>query len=332
MMKLSTLWALDRTVDPATGRSPVADAVAANWDHDPGTVRFFRSSANFLYTLERNGCRAYLRIAAASERAQPEIAAEVALLDRLHRGDLPVVQALPDRTGELVVTRDTAIGPVHAVLFDRLPGRHRDLDELSLVDVKAWGAAVGRLHLAMKDAPASCHHKVPSWRAAFDAVDAGTVSVPDPVRRESRRLQAFLRDIPVTPDTYGLLHGDLELDNLAWDGDAIATLDFDEYGHGWYLLDLAKALTDPLRAGDTLASPRIVSFVAGYRRHHPLDDGLLACLPGFLALSEFRSYVALARAIDVDGADAGTGWLRDLIRRLRGWMHAYERGLERPGP
>ena len=56
MMRLSTMWAVDRTID-ADGRSPIADEILAAWGHDPGTARFFRSSANFIYTFDRAGDR-----------------------------------------------------------------------------------------------------------------------------------------------------------------------------------------------------------------------------------------------------------------------------------
>jgi Ser/Thr protein kinase RdoA (MazF antagonist) len=328
MMNLSTLWSLDRTVDPGTGRSPIADSIAAVWDHDPGTVRMLRSSANFIYRLERNGRPAYLRIAAASERSVGTIATEVEMLDWLHDGGLPVVRPIPARNGELVVTRETEIGQFHAVLFDAVEGQYRDLDDLSLADMQAWGATVGRVHATLTSAPARFRKKVPAWQASIERVTSGLVPVPQAVRHEGNRLQAMLQPLPTTPDAYGLLHNDLELDNLRWTGSQIGMLDFDEYADGWYLLDIAKALSDVMDEGDTLASPRIAAFVAGYRLHHVLDDDMLRHLPDFAALSQLRDYMSLVRAIDIEEAAAEVDWMRDLIHRLRTWMREYERGLE----
>lgn len=327
MMKLSALWSFDRTLDPGTGRSPIADLIAANWIHDPGTVRFFRSSANFIYTLERDGRPAYLRIAASPERSLPAIAMELDLLAWLHRGGIPVVQPIASVAGGLVVTQETAIGSFHAVLFDSLAGRQRELEDLAHADFELWGATVGRLHVALKAAPRNAAERVPAWQSAIDRVDSRAVLVPDAVRREGLRLRDVLAHVPVTPDAYGVLHNDLELDNLVWDGDVISVLDFDECGNGWYGLDVAKALSDLMMDGDTVDSPRIAAFLAGYRRHHLLDDDMLGLLPDFLALSRFRQYVSLDRALDIEERDAEVDWLRSLIGRLRAWMDAYERGL-----
>ena len=150
MMKFSTLWSLDRTVDPASGRSPIADSIAANWEHDTGSVRFFRSSANFIYTLDRHGRRAYLRIAESSERSAQTIANELAIISCLRSAGLSVVQPIPARSGDLVISQDTGAGGMHAVLFDSLVGRHRELDELSIADMDKWGATVGQIHVALK--------------------------------------------------------------------------------------------------------------------------------------------------------------------------------------
>ena len=140
-------------------------------------------------------------------------------------------------------------------------------------------------------------------------------------------MQAVLQCVPRNADTFGLLHNDVELDNLVWTDDGISILDFDEYGSGWYLLDIAKALTDLLQEGDTIDSPRIAAFIAGYRQQHPLDD-MLDLLIDFLALSEFRGYMSLVQAIDLDERDAEVDWMRNMIRRLRDWMAGYEQQLE----
>jgi Ser/Thr protein kinase RdoA (MazF antagonist) len=326
-MRFSTLWSLDVTVDPATGRSPVADDIAAAWDHDPGSVQFFRSSANFTYRLQRGGTPAWLRIAAASERSRAAIASEIDLLAWLTGAGQPVVRPVPTRDGRMIATHHTAIGVVHTVLFDNLDGVERELENLSLADMGTWGAAAARLHDALARAPASSHPRETVWRAGFDRVADGTVPVPDLVREECRRLQGVLAAVPRTSDTYGLLHTDLELDNLRWRGEQIAFLDFDEAGEGWYLYDIAKALSDLLQSGETAASPRIAAFLAGYREVRLLPDDMITLLPEFFALSEFRSYMYLARAIDLDEAETGADWMRDMIHRLQAWMRRYEERL-----
>ncbi len=326
MMKLTTLWALDRTIDPATGRSPIAEAIAAHWDHDPDSVRFFRTSANAIYRLNRSERAAYLRIAPDSERSRHHIERELDLLAWLTAQDVPVVQSIPARSGDLVVTVDASLGPMHAVLSDALNGRHLDLDDLTTDDARVWGMAVGRLHAALATSPDQFRGRPAAWRDAIDRAERD--DMPFAIRAEAARLRAVLDGVPRDRETYGPIHTDLELDNLVWNDRDVAILDFDEFGDGWYMLDIAKALTDLLRDGETIGSPRISGFVSGYRNYFPLDDAMLCHLSDFLALSDLRGYISLVRAIDISPDDAEIDWLYNLIVRLRAWMDWYEVGLQ----
>ena len=326
MMSFRTLWALDSSVDGETGQNPVANDVAAAWFADPGSVTFFRSSANFIYRLTIGGKPAYLRMAAGTERTATSIRQELELLEVLAARSVPVVRSLPAWNGDQVISVGTTIGPMSGVVFEALPGETRDLDDLDLAGIEHWGATVGRLHTAMKDVPAGLRRPA-GWASALAWVTRKAASLPEPVAAEGARLREFLLSQPRTPDRYGLLHTDLELDNIVWDGDVGAVLDFDEYGEGWYLLDIAKALTDVLDAGEGIDSPRVQAFVTGYRQEHPLSDKDVALIPEFLAITKLRMYYVLNRAVNMEPEEAPVEWLRNLIVRLQGWMAGYEAGL-----
>ena len=326
MMSFRILWRLDSTIDPDTGQNPVADGVAAAWRHDSGSVRFFRSSANFIYRLMIDGQPAFLRMASGTERTVTSIQRELDLLAWLSAQGVPVVRPIPALSGDLVITAGTNTGPMHGVVFDALPGEIRDLDDLDLAGMELWGAAVGRLHATMQRAPAELRRPA-GWASSLAWLARKPAGVPDAVVREGMRQREFLAAQPRTPDRYGLLHTDLELDNLVWNGDEVAVLDFDEFGEGWFLLDIAKALTDVLDAGDGLESERIQAFVTGYRRFQPLTDEDIALIPDFQQILELRMYCVLTRAVNMEPDEAPVDWLRDLIVRLREWTTAYEAEL-----
>ena len=50
MMRLSTMLRVDGATS-AEGRNPAAEAALERWRHDAGSVRFFRSSANFVHVF-----------------------------------------------------------------------------------------------------------------------------------------------------------------------------------------------------------------------------------------------------------------------------------------
>ena len=121
MMRLSTMWNVDRTVDESGG-SPVAERILESWPHDRGSARFFRSSANFLYVFRHEGERRFLRFADGSERSRGAIEAEIDLLTWLAETGVEVASPVRTKAGGLVATTVTERGTFHAVVFAGLDG------------------------------------------------------------------------------------------------------------------------------------------------------------------------------------------------------------------
>src|SRR3954469_23842709 len=152
MMKLSTTWDVDRAIDPR-GSSPLAREIASRWRHDPETVEFFRSSANFVYVVLRDDATCFLRFAPASERQRADIEAEIDLLRWLDQKGLPVVQPIPSTHGLFVETIESKRGVFHAVMLAALTGNQYDVDELDDHGFRQWGASLGQLHAALRHYP-----------------------------------------------------------------------------------------------------------------------------------------------------------------------------------
>jgi Ser/Thr protein kinase RdoA (MazF antagonist) len=147
------------------------------------------------------------------------------------------------------------------------------------------------------------------------------------VRQEAIRLEAVLNSIPRDASMYGLLHNDLELDNLIWNDGIATVLDFDEYSDGWYLHDIAKALDDVLVDGETIDDDRGREFLAGYRSERALDESLLARLPDFAALTRLHTWALIDRSLDLAVEDVDRDWMVSLIGRFIDMRREYEAGL-----
>jgi Ser/Thr protein kinase RdoA (MazF antagonist) len=322
MMKLSTILAVDQTIGP-DGSSPIATSIAQRWRHDPGSVKFFRSSANVIYTLETDGVRSFLRCAANTERSRDAIEDELAIIECVRKSGFSVVCPLASKSGHLVETVDTALGQFHAVLFAGIPGEHKQPDTISVEEMFAWGAAVGHLHTALATVPPGQNRKPPAWQTVIAASQQGS----ETVRGEASRLDAVLRSLPRDSATYGLLHNDLELDNLIWHDGEATILDFDEYSSGWYLHDIAKALDEVIDFNKIEGNPRADAFLAGYRSQHHLDNDMLGFLPEFSALTRLHGWSLRVRALDLTVDDVDPEWMQSLIARLTAWQQQYESSL-----
>src|SRR5262245_55176355 len=103
-MPLAEIHRLARTVDDS-GRSPVADTVAAAWGYPPGAARLWRSSASHVFVVPRTPAgRVYLRFVPATHRARTAVAEVAHLMNTLSERDLAVARPIAARSGALVET------------------------------------------------------------------------------------------------------------------------------------------------------------------------------------------------------------------------------------
>jgi Ser/Thr protein kinase RdoA (MazF antagonist) len=136
----------------------------------------------------------------------------------------------------------------------------------------------------------------------------------------ARRLERFGKG----PERFGLIHADLRLANLLVTADDTRVIDFDDSGLGWFLYDLASAMSFMEERDDL--EELIEAWVTGYREEAPLSAEDEAEIPSFLMLRR----LAIVAWI---GSHADT----DLARQLgpeftAGSVRVAERFLDRCGP
>lgn len=316
VLPLSDISALSASVDPER-RSPVADAAAAQWGYPPGAARFWRSSARHVFAVHTELTRlpsGYLRLAPASRVPLAETLAVAEAMATLADRGLASAPAVWSTSGRLVETVSTTIGPLHATVVAAAAGDHLDADDLVESQANEWGAALARLHRDGDGAGPA----LPDGRARTDRELAGLASDPG-VAVAVARLRSWLGD--QTVDGYGLVHGDFELDNLAWCDGKPTCFDFDEAEHGWFVADIAFAVRDLLPDPRVLADrapPLLEAFLDGYRVELPTAVISRPQLLGFTAVNTLRLLARLRPLLSEPpgvGADLLAG--RAGVRPLR---------------
>ena len=81
-------------------------------------------------------------------------------------------------------------------------------------------------------------------------------------------------------DRYGLIHSDLNINNILVDGDQVKILDFDDCGYGWFLFDLSTAVLEY----DTNLSEMTRAWLDGYQTVRPLSPEDLQEVDTFIVL------------------------------------------------
>jgi Ser/Thr protein kinase RdoA (MazF antagonist) len=331
MMKLSTLWNVHR-LDGPEGRNPLADQIVERWQHDPGTARLFRSSANFVFRFQHEGERCFLRIADGVERARKTIEAEVDLVRWLAGHGVHVALPIRSRYGHDLESLTTDWGTFHVVAFEGLAGSQRDIETLDAAGFRAWGAALGRLHRAMRAYTGPARTGRSTWQDQLTLAARHTGDDPL-IQIEIDRVAAALGALPTGDDRVGLIHGDFELDNLCWREDGVGILDFDDCARSWLVADIAFALRDlfgDVGDGIDLRHASFRAFLDGYAGHHPLDQELVAYLPTFRRFGNLVRYARIVRSVDLADEPTYPTWLRTLRGKLVSVAEAYRASFTSP--
>jgi len=134
------------------------------------------------------------------------------------------------------------------------------------------------------------------WRQAAGLTAAGAALLA----RATDQLASQLHAYGSGPEVFGLIHADLRLANLMADAAGLWAIDFDDCGFGWWLYDLAAALSF------IETDPRLPELIAlwweSYARVTPLPASDRAMIPALVLLRRVLLTAWLASRADSDTA------------------------------
>ena len=125
-----------------------------------------------------------------------------------------------------------------------------------------------------------------------------------------------------SPERFGLVHADLRLANLLEVEGDTRVIDFDDAGLGWFMYDLATALSfmeDRADLGELIGA-----WVEGYRRVAPLADDDVAEIPTFLMLRRMLIIAWMGTHADTDLArELGAPFTRASVPLARRYVARF---------
>ena len=285
----------------------LAREVAGLLDHydysDQTTVRLLSESENKVYVVDDpvSGAKDVVRVSSGrlTYHEPDQIASEMRWLMHLHDNtDIVVPKVKPARDGALVRTlsAEDLDKPRHAVVYSFISGHEPPEDDL-IPGFERLGAISARMHKEAKvwHAPDGFHRPSLTPESMLDdQLNWGPWQngihvegdVLDLLSRVDKTLRKRLAALPTDRDRFGLIHADLRLANLLVEGERTAIIDFDDLGYGWFLYDLATALSFLEERPDV---PELVaSWLAGYRHIAGVPADLEAEIPTLIMLRRLQ--------------------------------------------
>lgn len=255
-----------------------------------GSLQLLCHSENATYAITTPGGQRYvLRVHRPDYHRRAAIASELAWLAALQQADIEVPTPIAGCDGELIQTAgDAQSGTRFVVLFHWIDGHEPDPQQALGPAFQRLGTINARLHRQARDwqRPAGFermtwnhasmlgeHGHWGRWQAAPYLDAAATALVDETVSLIGQRMA----DYGEGPARFGLIHADLRLANLLEHHGVTRAIDFDDCGFGWYLHDLAAALSFHEHHADV--PMWLDNWLLGYERVARLERDDLLILP-----------------------------------------------------
>ena len=148
----------------------------------------------------------------------------------------------------------------------------------------------------------------PFW-GRFWEIDAASDDQRAELLSIRNKLLKLLSQFGKDRNVYGMIHADMNMENVLRAGDRIFVIDFDDAGFGWHAFDLAVAVWDRIEGPDERSQFELAydALIEGYRSRRPDCDGIVERVPLFVLM---RTLMLL-------------GWIQDRPETGRGALIPY---------
>jgi Ser/Thr protein kinase RdoA (MazF antagonist) len=286
---------------------PIRDEAARRYGLSVAALTELAAFENFVYEAENDdGELVILRLSHSTRRTVDYTLGEVEFLRYLAAAGISIAPPIISESGQFVELIVDDRDPDHyfvATAFERADGIVFD-DAPPLKDLywkpplfRDLGRLFARLHnRAQTYKLSNPRFKRQEWYE-YDVVDIDRFAPPEErlVRERTTRIIERLKELPRTPEHYGLIHADLHMHNFCFADGKLTAFDFDNCEYAWFVKDIAVLLFYVARAEERehredAVAAFLAPFLDGYRELRRCDREWLAAVPDMLALQRSMNY------------------------------------------
>jgi len=285
------------------------------------TIALLSHSENTVFRIvhAHTGQQFAMRIHRPNYQTRHAIQSELDWMEALNASGINTPHVVPGVDGDrLQEVESQSIGTRLVALFEWVDGVFPDERELA-PSMRRLGALSAQMHQHSRQWLRPSYFERQTWdstdtigeRARWGRwrdmpdLSADRIAVlAETERLLHRRLDVFGR----SPDRFGLIHADLRIANLLVDGERTTIIDFDDCGIGWFLHDMASAMSFIEHRTDL---PQLMdAWAEGYVEHGSLSSAELEEFPTFVMQRRLQLLAWMASHSETDLARSfGSGWV-----------------------
>ena len=279
----------------------VARKALAYWDCDEETeIKLLNYTENATYEVKpKDGRHFVMRIHRALYTTENSIKSEFDWLDSLRKDGICVPAPIETKDHKYIVRIDMPEdGDFRYVDCCKFEDGKAPLDVPQIAMFEKLGEIIGVVHNNSQRYVKPEYYERIVWDAdkTFQKINNYHFEVyrENPVFTEEdlkilddaqKKIRRKLDDYGKTPDKYGVIHSDFRFSNILLKDEDFVILDFDDFGDGWYMFDVASVLAlneDRENAGEIMSS-----IIRGYEKVRKMSDEDKAMLSTFQMFRRF---------------------------------------------
>lgn len=301
----------------------LGEAALAEFGVDPSSIEPLVHAENTTFKVTSPQGVFNLRISRPGYQSTSNIRSEILFLSALRLAGFRVPKPWQER---LVTASDPLVPePRDVVLLGWMDGEFAR-GQLTVERAQRIGRFMARMHefsISWELPEGFDRQSLHAW--AFNPRVPMPFDEPTPLAFEEDRLllieedhatRGLLASLPREADWFGLIHSDLHLGNVLFEGDELNVIDFDDTGFGFWLYDFAAALCYSVGAENYLELQEAMQ--CGYAQIRELPPQTRELLSPFLRLraAGIANWV-LGRPDNPWFRENGAGFVHKLCDRIR---------------
>jgi len=225
---------------------------------------------------------------------------EVTYTNYLYKKGLGVSPAIVSINGNEVEKIRFNNKEVLIVLYEAAKGKHLSRNQWNADVLKELGKQIGKLHrLTRKFEETHSVKYINDWHQNEEYAFLKYIPEEETTIRDvAQEILTKINNIPKNKSNYGLLHGDLWLENVLVDRDMkLSMVDFQDCEKNYYIFDLAVPIYSAIEysfvGGGNITkyeSDITKAIIEGYQEENNLPKEMLEKLPLFIQLKEVFEY------------------------------------------